>query len=329
MFVMAHKAGINLDDNMYRDIFEDMTIEEAYPVFYNKNYMLRAAREWVLKGKWKEAWFDEEINRILAKKKVTSPEDIVRISRIIDLEEKTIDEGFPSVLQLAYNGELSLDEYVYLITNSALSREFEYPLPVSIEWDKVINGIKDKCREMVDGSCEDHSISIITSISACSEEEKVAYTLISEFRDQNGQMFASNRKQYIDEMKTDPYIAFVRCRNKRFDRFDEEMANVTADAFIGMNNAGKCMFPEDFRRLWTRSCNGDPDIKPHETAVGFELLARLLNSEKQCLEDGNLRIAKAHTERFIKVVNELTNDLYRQYNLPNKDFSQTGSDAEV
>lgn len=111
MFVMAHKAGINLDSSMYGDIFEDMTIEDAYPVFYNRNYMLRAAREWVLRGEWKEAWFDEEINRILAKKKVASPVDIVRISSIMDLEERAIDEGFPGVLELAYNGQLSLDEY--------------------------------------------------------------------------------------------------------------------------------------------------------------------------------------------------------------------------
>lgn len=328
MFVMAHKAGIELDSSMFGDIFEDLAIKEAYPVFYNKNYMLRAAREWVLKGEWKEDLLIEEINWILEKKRGASSEDIVRLSRIIDLEEKTIEEGFPGVLQLAYDGKLSLDEYVYLITNSFLSREFEYPLPENIEWDRVMDGIKTKCQEMIDGNCEDHSGSILTSITSYSKEEKVAYNLIKEFRDRNGQMFATNRKQYLDLMKTDPYEVFVICGSKRFDKFDEEMAKVTAGAFRETNNAGKCMFPEEFKRLWAARCNGDQDIKANETVAGFEALARLLNSEKQRLEAGNLRIAKKHTERFIKVVNELTGNLRRQYNLLSKDCAQTESDTE-
>lgn len=36
----------------------------------------------------------------------------MRTSRIVDLEEKDVEQVFPNVLQQAYNGKLSADEYI-------------------------------------------------------------------------------------------------------------------------------------------------------------------------------------------------------------------------
>ena len=53
---------------------------------------------------------------IQSRKKAETPTDIIRTNRIMDIEEDVIIEGFPQVVQMAYAGELSLDEYVYFYT---------------------------------------------------------------------------------------------------------------------------------------------------------------------------------------------------------------------
>ena len=87
---------------------------------------------------------ENEIESIRARNKAQTPYDILRLSRIMDVDEEIIENGFNELLEKSYGGELSLDEYVLLIENSAWARSFEYSLPEKIDWEKVKQGIEKR-----------------------------------------------------------------------------------------------------------------------------------------------------------------------------------------
>ena len=86
--------------------------------------------------------------------------------------------------------------------------------------------------------------------------------------------------------------------------FDEEMAIATAEAFSRCTNAGKNRFSLDFKNMW-QYYKERPDIKLSNTIQGFEKLLELLKNQKEILQQQNKSIAKGHTDRFIKVTEQL------------------------
>ena len=95
-----------------------------------------------------------EIGVIQAKKKAETASDIVRTHRIMDVEEEIIIEGFPQVVEMAYAGELSLDEYIYFIWNNSWGRYYEFELSVIVDWGKVQTGIKKAIKNLLDSRKE-------------------------------------------------------------------------------------------------------------------------------------------------------------------------------
>ena len=63
-------------------------------------------------GGWNLDNLRSEIQWLVNKQKVSTPKDIVRTYRLLEIEEKTLEEGFPLLLDDAYAGQLELDDYV-------------------------------------------------------------------------------------------------------------------------------------------------------------------------------------------------------------------------
>ena len=97
-YVIAYKAGVKAD--------------------FNRNYMLKAIEEWLLHGNWDEEQLQYEIKERIEREKAKKPTDLLRVNRIMDLDEEDVNNGFPELIELAYSGKLTLDEYVNLIQNS-------------------------------------------------------------------------------------------------------------------------------------------------------------------------------------------------------------------
>lgn len=94
-YVIAYKAGVKAD--------------------FNRNYMLKAIEEWLLHGNWDEEQLQYEIKERIEREKAKKPTDLLRVNRIMDLDEEDVNNGFPELIELAYSGKLTLDEYVNLI----------------------------------------------------------------------------------------------------------------------------------------------------------------------------------------------------------------------
>lgn len=304
-YIIAYKAGITKDGN-YGTILTDQEVRKLYPIFQNQ-YMFTAVKKWILHGVWDQDALKCEIEIIKECERANTPADIVRTNRIMDIEEEIVYEGFPAVLDMAYTGRLSLDDYVQFIRNSCWARIYGFTLPVTINWDNAKDGIKICIDSLINIHPEGqqlHSIIGKDNKKDLSEDEWSTYQIIDEFQNGNILMFSNNRKLYIDGMNTDAFTSFIACQNKRFDMFNEEMAVATADAYARSNNQDKCQFPGYFEGLWDSNLTL-PDIKIKESIIGFQKLLTLLKEQKICLQNNNKAFAVKHTDVFIQIVMEL------------------------
>jgi hypothetical protein len=313
-YMLSYKAGI-AKEGKYGTIFADKDVGDLYPAFNNSRFMLETAKNWIFRGEWDEDLLKTEIKVIKDRQKAATPKDVVRTYRIMDVEEDILIQGFPEVLEMAYCGLLSLDEYVSFIMNCYWARKYQFELPCIINWDRIKQGIQLCTRQMTEQCVEDKHVR-----SAISHDDKAlfkqteweAYELIETFWNGNVLIFNENKRLYLNSIRQDASSAFFKCENKRMDVFDEEMAEATANAFSQCNNSEKHRFGVDFKNMW-RNYKYWPDIKLPLTIRGFEKLLISLKEERESLLNQNKMIAVGHTDEFIKVVEILAQDNASEY----------------
>ena len=135
-------------------------------------------------------------------------------------------------------------------------------------------------------------------------EEREAYKIIDEFLNADVLKFRKNESFYIDLIKTEPLTALMQTQNKRFERFNVEMARATAEGFEKASNAEKGSFIDYFTRMWQINiCTQDYNRKLSEE--GFQLLKDLLIQFKNKCKDKSLYISEAHADRFLENLENL------------------------
>ena len=308
-YMIAYKANI-AKEGCYGTLFSDKEVQELYPAFQNQ-YMLATVKKWILRGIWDVDALTYEIEVIQSKKKAETPSGIVRTHRIMDVEEDVIIKGFPQVVEMAYAGKLSLDEYVYFIQNNCWGRYYNFGFPLSVDWDKVRTGVATVIKSLLDSRKDGqqlHSIIGAENKEYFTEDEWNTYQLIAEFQNGNLLMFSNNKNLYIEGMREDAFTAFTACQNKRFNMFDEEMAIVTAEAYAKGDNSTRHQFPGYFEDMWRGNILSQ-DIKLEESLLGFRKLHELMNVQKEGFEKSGKNFAVRHTEDFIKRIDEMIEKL--------------------
>lgn len=299
-YVIAYKANI-AKEGSYGTLLSDKEVQELYPAFRNQ-YMFETVKKWILRGIWDVDALTHEVESILSKKKAKTPAEIVRTYRIMDVEEEVIIEGFPQVVEMAYAGELSLDEYIYFMQNICWGRYYNFKLPVNVDWDKVQTGVTTVIKNLLDARKEGQQLHTIIgeeNKKYFTEDEWTTYQLIEEFQNGNVLMFSNNKNLYIEEMREDAFNAFTICQNKRFNMFDEEMAIVTAEAYAKGGNSERYQFVSNFNDMWRGNITSQ-DIKVEESLIGFRKLHELLIVQKEDYEKSGKVFAVYYTGDFIK-----------------------------
>ena len=310
-YVLAYKAGIARADD-YGTLFSDRDVRKMYPAFQS-NYTINGVKQWVLNGVWNENAITSEIEIIKKRNNAQSAPEIIKSNRIMDIDDAVIHEGFADFLRIAYDGNLTLDEYVLLIENSCWARSYKCDLPLPIDWKKVQTGIGLRIAEIKKAPPEGQLL--FSTISETqrfnfTDEEWSAYELISKFALGDELIFYRNKKLYIDKIRELGSSAFMFIENKRYDVFDEEMATATAQAFSQENNAGKNQFISNFKNLWEIRIQSS-DIRIEDSIKGFQLLKVHLKEVLAKAPRGKRDFSIVHTERFVSILNKLI-DIYKE-----------------
>lgn len=310
-YVLAYKAGIARADD-YGTLFSDSDVRKMYPAFQS-NYTINGVQQWVLNGVWNENAITSEIEIIKKRNNAQSAPEIIKSNRIMDIDDAVIHEGFADFLRIAYDGNLTLDEYVLLIENSCWARSYNCDFPLPIDWKKVQAGIGLRIAEIKKTLPEGQllfSTIAKTRRSDFTDEEWSTYELISKFVLGNELIFYRNKKLYIDKIRELGLSAFMFIENKRYDVFDEEMATATAQAFSQENNAGKNQFISNFKNLWEIRIQSS-DIRIEDSIKGFHLLKAYLQEALAKVPQGKRDFSIVHTERFVNILSKLI-DIYKE-----------------
>lgn len=304
-YMLAQKANIAKDGD-YGTLLTDSDVKKLYKHFDNSHYMFSAVKHWILHGEWNIENLNFEINRIKERERAVEPFEIVRTHRVVDIDEDIFSKGFPDVLNLAYNGNLTLYEYVSFIMNCYWARTYDLDIP-NVDWTKVCEGINTQINHLIEQNIEDaHTRANINEENKehFLPEEWGAYTLIRDFWENNKLTFNINKKLYLATISDDPSSAFIKCQNKCFNSFDIEMAEATICAFKQSDNYTKIHFANDFSKMW-RYYTDRTSINLEETVAGFERLLELLEKSKEEFQEANKKISLIHTESFINSVKQL------------------------
>lgn len=277
-----------------------------YPMFFNSRYISNGITEWIKTGEWDDETINSELDYFIQRDTAITPEEKVRSNRLLDLEEDDIEKGFPKVIEEAYNGELDLNEYVYLICNCSIARGINLDLP-TIDWDKVCKGIDIKINDMIkskEKKCSSNAIIEHKDKEKFINGEWKAYQLIEDFRFNDVLTCSVNRNYYLDELKKDPIETLLKSKGLKLNTFDIEMAKTTFDVFRNLKNFDKTNFISCFDDLWNFNIGRNEfDVKKDDDGF-LELKNMLVNLSKEN-EDKKHFVSKNCSDNFITLVERL------------------------
>ena len=305
-YVLCFRAGLVQESERYGTLFSDEKVSILYLGFYDDKYITGGIKQWIRHGEWAKDTLDAEFDYVINRDKANTPEEKVRMKRLLDLDEVDIRTDTQYILEEAYTGTLELNDYVNLLYNSCWARKYNIQLS-GIKWEKISDGIHKRIEKMIHSGEEQPRHNMIISDDNKDlflPEEWNTYKIIKEFWSSNRLMFEKNKALYVNLMKKEPLNALVQTQNKRFNMFDVEMAEVTADGFEKVTNAEKSSFVDYFKRMWqVNICAQDYNIKLSED--GFQTLKRrILQILDKCRVE-SLTISEVHANSFLEVINNL------------------------
>lgn len=305
-YVLCYRAGMATDGQRYGSLFSDGKISIIYKGFYNEKYITGGVKSWIREGKWEEDVINAQIDYSVMRDKAKLPVDKVRVNSLLDIEESDIQEGFPILINEAYDGVLELRDYLGLLLNSALARKHNIKLS-DIDWEKICKGINIQIDKMIQsGEDKPHLKAIVSDYdnNSFSAEEMNAYKIIDEFVKSDKIIFEKNKNFYIRQMKMNPLKALIQSQNMQLDSFDNKMANVTAEGFKKISNIERNDFIEYFKSMWKVNIQTS-DYKKELSTYGFKTLQELMKQFLRECQEKSLYIAEIHTCSFIKAIEEL------------------------
>lgn len=310
-FIFSARAGLVTKNEEYGMLLTENNVAILYPGYYNSKYMISGIKAWIIDGEWDKEVINYQMSYVKQRYAATSPLEKAKLNNILDLEEDEMSAGYPELLNLAYEGKLDLNDYVYLLCNSDEAKKYHINIP-QIDWGKVQQGVERKIDELLQSHEEPSHHKVVIgdeSKNDYTDSQWKVYETIEQYRNGQLQLFENNRNLFIELMNKDLHKAYKEIRNKRLDCFSDKMAEVTLSAFKQSSNADKndiILNTKDIVRTMIYSS----EFKEEQTETALNVLKSGLESylEQYCSSNKNT-IAAAHAKYFMNTVDELLTEL--------------------
>lgn len=310
-FIFSARSDLVKRDEEYGMLLTENNVSILYPGYYNSNYMISGIKTWIIDGEWDKEVINYQMSYVKQRYAATSPLEKAKSNSILDLEEDEMLAGYPELLNLAYEGKLDLNDYIYLLCNSNEAKKYHINIP-KIDWGKVQLGVERKIDELLQSHEEPWHYRVGMDEESKNDYEDIqwkVYETIEKYRNGELQLFENNRHLYIELMNKDPHKAYEEIRNKRLDCFSDKMAGVTLDAFKTSSNADKndiILNTKDIIRTMMYSS----EFKGEQTKNALNILKSGLESylKHHCSSNKN-SIAAAHANHFIQTIDILLAEL--------------------
>ena len=303
LFEMAYKSSKNQEN------ISDDEIQEIFPS-YDKNYMFESIKKWLLYGEWNEKDVNHDINFWKESEKAVTPVDIIKTHRILEIEDNILERGFSQFLDMAYEGNLTLDQYLLMLENMYDAERLQLDLPKEIDWNAVKEGVSKCLDTIIRELPENFSIRTILDKKVPSDYigiQQEIYKLISDFihngtiiKEENKKYYIINMNNMLEENDDNNSFKFILVRG--ISSFDEEMANTAVKTFLQINNKKKETFIIDFKSLIIQFKMNNK-ANQEEAKNSLEKMISLIKQEKDKTEKTTIR--KIHLNKMLETLDKL------------------------
>lgn len=274
IYTLELKAGNIKTSPECRDLSSTSKISNNYSEIFNYKFLLPSIREWLASGKWDEERLNAEIAERIVQEQPMKAKDKIKCNFLLDLDDDTIKEGFLDFINEAYNGMISLNDYVLFIQNLSFAKKIDYKFPLNIEYNKLEIGLEECFNHLNKDDNGDSTVRKVINeedLKFLNPHEKQLYNKIKGYRDENIQVYESNKNHYLNALKEGSSNQLLDCENKIYKALDEEIAVAVFDYYQQMPSDNRRYFIGDFSRMW-KSNMQFPGLSIEATRIGLETL---------------------------------------------------------
>lgn len=199
---------------------------EKYSSFYSIN-------NWINTGNWDSESFTTELRKHYDITQLTPDQGFLR-SSFWGLEQSYIDDGLPIVLEKAYQGELTHDEVVILISRIWNLKDNAIPLPCEADYDKMLAGFQKRLERIKSGELEGD----VTSTEATFDQIEAGAKSLNELLGKTRYIiiYYANRRKLLTQLQTPQFYNRFVLQQHAFAELDDEMTSAIWKAYHESNN---------------------------------------------------------------------------------------------
>ena len=228
------KSG-EYEEGPYGDLFADDKIRKTYKN-WDGAHKLSSLKRWAVNGIWDEKDFVDELKQKYGIVKMSNEERFLQI-HFWGLDQETITNGMPTVLQKAYDGQLNRNELIDLFQKIYAMSEYGVDFPCEVVFDKIYAGFEIRRSKILSSEIVEPQLRRSAFREHIPEECKALYESITKFDDY---LIAFNNKKVIfDYLKPDSKISEYSLNGLIVGYFDNQLLEQVWVSFTKADNSKK------------------------------------------------------------------------------------------
>ena len=300
MFFEIRRGNFN---NEYGYLIIDKEKLEKYTLYNRNGSALNSLKTYVYTYIFDSDAFENEL-----KNKYFNDEEKPEISFLYSdfwgLNSKIIDEGFPKCLELAYKGDLGLDEYITILRYSAAILNNGIKLPCKIDFNKMNLGLDEIYKKIMNGVTIFSKSTFVSNdqIEILGQEAINFNNALERFNDKIDSI--KNKRKIFISLELD--CDFTGLYNISIDTFDNEFREKLYNAYINADNFVKREIAVWFKKLHFNNdyCSDEKDIKV--TVSNINILKKDIN---ECIKKEKDQFANVINIGFLEILDNIIKSL--------------------
>ena len=271
---------------------------------YNAQYRIQPLIRWMIEGEWNEQRIKAALNQRFSVKE-TAPEREVLDKAFWELSQEIIDRGLPQVLQQAYDGKLTTDDYVALLGRLDDFRKIGVPIQCDVDDARLLQGFHNRKAKIIKGDiCEERGHRRLMrdeGETKLTPQEQSLNEEIEKLQDQ--WPYLMNEIFFIDYLKSPTYERGLAAKSKILACFNDELLAAFLSAYKKANISEQQEMLTILKEISFRGGAVERDETDTEvTRKNLEKLENALNSEVEHTSDA---VKKFYANRHLETVKQI------------------------
>ena len=262
----------------------------------NRSYFSTFSR-WINNGSWEKYRFIEELEE-----RYSEAEDppVVRFLHYYfwGLQQVDIDEGLPQALNYAYDGELSRDNLISLLTKIHYLKSYSIRLPCEVDYSMIEAGLRKRMNGIKGGTIDEPSSH---TFATCDQLDSEAHQIYKDIEHLDDRMLAwENQRAFVNYCRGNLTQTRSFLKGAFVEEFDDEMLEILKRQYSQGSNEDKREYARTLLGMLFNYSNYSTEENIHKSKQNFEKLIEWLRAQKS--EDS---ITALINKTFIEEINKL------------------------